>query len=113
MHEFSLAINIVEIAEEQTRSAGAKKIFSIDIEVGEMSGVIYEALETAMESAKRSTLLEGAEINLIPMPGIAKCKDCGHEFETNDYFTSCPACNGLNNEIVQGKELKVRSLNVE
>ena len=44
MHEFSIALNIVDIASRTAKKAKAKKINEVEIEVGIISGVIVEAL---------------------------------------------------------------------
>ena len=113
MHEFSLAANIVEIAEENAKKAGANKINSLDLEVGEMSGVVTEALKMAMESAVKGTMLEKAEIHIIQLSSNAKCNECLSIFPIHDDFTPCPNCGCLSHTITKGKELKVKSMNVE
>ena len=50
MHEFSIALNIVDIASKTATDASATKINEVEIEVGILSGVIIEALEFALES---------------------------------------------------------------
>ena len=49
MHELSIAVNIVEIAEENARKEDAKLISEIELEIGSQSGVVLEALELALE----------------------------------------------------------------
>lgn len=110
MHEFSIAMNIVEIAETETRKAGATAVSKIDLEVGSMSGIVIEALEFALESAVRNTVLHKAECNIIRLPALGRCVNCGHEFSVENYFDQCPECESFNPEIIQGKELKVKSL---
>ncbi|MFW5886254.1 MAG: hydrogenase maturation nickel metallochaperone HypA [Bacteroidota bacterium] len=113
MHEFSLAVNIIEIAEENAKKAQAKYIHSIDLEVGEMSGVVMEALKMAMTSAVKGTMLENTEINYIIVSANAKCSVCRAIFPVHDVFTPCPNCGYMGNILVKGKELKVKSMNIE
>ena len=113
MHEFSLAINIVEIAENEAKKANAGTITSVEVESGTLSGVVVEALKTALESATRGTMLDKAQISINVITGRAKCLQCFHEFETDDVFSPCPACGTFNPEITTGKELRVKSIEVE
>lgn len=113
MHELSIAMSIVEIAKENAQQANKKTITEIELEVGNLSGVVYEALEFAMEEAVKNTLLENASIKVIKIKGIARCSSCSHEFDVDDIFTPCPKCQSFQNEIIQGKELKVKSLIAE
>ena len=108
MHELSIAMSIVEIAEENAAMAGVKN--EIQIEVGNLSGVVDEALEFALEEAVKNTILKNAKRMVIKTPGKAKCLECSHEFAVDDVFTPCPNCSSFNNEIVSGQELRVKSM---
>jgi hydrogenase nickel incorporation protein HypA/HybF len=113
MHEMSIAINIVEIAEERARLENATEVVEIDLEVGELAGVVYDALDFALSSAVKNTLLENAKINVTKIPGLAQCQRCMHEYPTDDYFSGCPVCGDFMTEIIKGKELRVKSITVE
>ena len=113
MHEFSIAVNIVEIATENAKKENASVVKEIEIEVGELSGVVIDALEFCMEAAVKESILEGAKINLIHMAGRARCRNCSHEFGIVDFYSVCPKCNSPAPEITGGKELRVKSLMVE
>lgn len=113
MHEFSLAVNIVEIAEDNAQKSNAKKVNSIEIEVGEVSGVIIDALEFAMESAIKGTILEKSDIIITNVPAMAKCMNCSHEFSVKDMFSPCPKCSDMSQEIISGKDMQVKSMNIE
>jgi hydrogenase nickel incorporation protein HypA/HybF len=110
MHELSIAMSIVDIAEENAAASGVKSVSEIQIEVGDISGVVHEALEFAMEEAVKNTVLQNAKRVVITIPGKAKCLECKHEFEIGDVFTPCPQCSSFNNEIISGQELRVKSM---
>jgi hydrogenase nickel incorporation protein HypA/HybF len=110
MHELSIAMSIVEIAEENAAMAGVKSVSEIQIEVGNLSGVVDEALEFALEEAVKNTILKNAKRIVIKTPGKAKCLECNHEFDVDDVFTPCPKCSSFNNEIISGQELRVKSM---
>ena len=113
MHELSIAMNIVEIVEENARKEGAKTVTEIELEIGTLSGVVLEALEFAMDSAIKETMLENATVKLTIVNGKAKCTECGIVFDTDTAFTPCPGCGNPFSDIVQGKELIVKKLKVE
>ncbi|MCK9254644.1 MAG: hydrogenase maturation nickel metallochaperone HypA [Bacteroidales bacterium] len=110
MHELSIAINIVEIAQDTAFSAKLHSISEIEIEVGDLSGVIIEALEFAMEEAVKNTILDGAERKITKIPAKAKCNNCSTEYDIEDVFTPCPKCSGFDNEILSGNELKIKTI---
>lgn len=113
MHELSIAMSIVEIAEENIKQANLSKVTEIELDVGELSGVVYEALEFAMVEAVKDTVLQNAVRKINRIPGKAKCNDCGCEFEAEDIYTPCPKCASFDSEVINGKELKVKSLIAE
>jgi len=51
MHELSIAMNIIDIADEYLKKSDAARIYNIDLEIGELSGIIPEALKFAMNHA--------------------------------------------------------------
>ncbi len=113
MHEFSVALNIVGIVTETFEKSDAKTIVSVEIDVGILSGVIIDALQFAMDIAKKESPLENAVIKMNDVPAKGRCENCKKEFELDDHFSVCSYCNTANFDIITGKELKVRSIEVE
>jgi hydrogenase nickel incorporation protein HypA/HybF len=113
MHEFSIALNIVEIAIDTARANDAEAVNEVEIDVGDVSGVIYEALELALQSAVKGTILEKSRFRLNRIRARAICNACRHDFEPGDFLTVCTNCGSSDIRIVRGKELKVRSINID
>jgi hydrogenase nickel incorporation protein HypA/HybF len=110
MHEMSIAMNIIEIAEKEVLKARATRVESIDLEVGLLSGIVLDALEFALDEAVKQTILENSEIRITTINAEARCLKCNNIFHTSDFFTPCPKCNSFESEIIKGKELKIKSL---
>lgn len=113
MHEFSIAMSIVEIAESETQKAKGTAVSELVLDIGTMSGIEFQALETALEMAIKNTMLEKAKVQVNKIQARAKCKDCSHQFEIDSAFDPCPKCGSLFHQILIGKELKVKSLVVD
>lgn len=113
MHEFSLAQNIIEIAEETIKSNNASLITEIVLEIGTLSGVETGALDMALESLQPGSVLEEATIKREIVKAVARCLGCKHEFLPDDYYTACPQCGSFCSEILSGKELRVKSITAE
>lgn len=113
MHELSIAMSIVEIAEENARNANTSVINEIELDIGTQSGVVLEALEFAMQSAVQGTMLEKAKVKINLIQAKAVCVSCQHKFIVEDIFDPCPECDNPFCEIIQGKELRVKSLKAE
>ena len=113
MHEFSIAMSIIEIAEAEAKKAGATAVSELVLDIGTLSGIEFQALDTAMEMAVKSTMLENAGIKVNRIQARARCSDCGEEFDIKNIFDPCPRCGGLYHELLCGKELQVKSLVVD
>ena len=106
-------MNILNIVEENARNLKAKIVHEIEMDIGELSGIDYDALEFAMLHTHKNELLENAKLVINKIPAKAKCKSCKHEFVINDFYTACPKCNTFDHEILQGEELKVKSIKID
>ncbi|MEG1585885.1 MAG: hydrogenase maturation nickel metallochaperone HypA [Bacteroidales bacterium] len=113
MHELSIALSIVDLAEAESRRHQAKRVTEMEIEVGRLAGVDTEALSFVLESVIRQTPLEGCKILIRSIEGKYQCRDCMHEYPAPDLFSPCPACGSVNRELLNGKELKLKSLIID
>ncbi|MBD3184365.1 hydrogenase maturation nickel metallochaperone HypA [Candidatus Poribacteria bacterium] len=107
MHEVSLADNIIKIIKAEMEKHGIEKVQSITLQAGEMHHVEPEALRFGFKILSQDTPLEGAELIINKVPTKAKCKACGHIFQVNDWMDNCPECEGVEIEIVSGRELEI------
>ena len=114
MHEMSIAANILEIAELQAAEAGASVINRIEIDVGRLAGVEITALEFCFETARRTSgPAAGSTLLIHPVEGRGRCRECGRDFPVDFFVAVCPECGTAAVEILQGRELKVRCINVD
>ncbi len=112
MHELSIAMGIVKIAEDETAKVGAKQVELIELEIGALAGVDFESLEFVWPAAVKDTVLEFALKKISIIEGKAKCVDCDTVFEVEKLYDSCPKCGSNFKGIIQGKELRVKALEV-
>lgn len=113
MHEFSLAIEVIELARREAEKNNAKEIQEISIEVGDLSGVEADAFESALGLLVKDSMLGNARIEILRIAGKGKCISCNLEFEMNQRMATCPECRCFPSEISGGGEFRVVSLVVE
>ena len=113
MHEVSLAEGIIEVVENAARGAGAKRIKTVRIAVGELSNVEIDALTFAFESVKRGTVADGAALVIDRPEGRAWCMDCMKEVPLHRYGDACPSCGNYHLMPSEGRDLKVVDLESE
>jgi hydrogenase nickel incorporation protein HypA/HybF len=108
MHELGLAQEIVEIV--ATRAAGAR-VRRVTLEVGKLSAVLPDALRFCFGAATDGTVVAGAELEIVEVPGRARCLACGAEVALERPFGRC-ACGNSDLEWLSGDELRIRSMEV-
>jgi hydrogenase nickel incorporation protein HypA/HybF len=113
VHELSLTQSLVEIAETHARRAGASAIRTITLEVGELCGVVPEALEFAFDVCRPGTLAEGARLIIRRIAGHGRCAACQAQLELSMLSAACPACGALAMEIEAGSELRIVELEID
>lgn len=109
MHEMAIAQGILDIIRENT----SKRVISIRLRIGEMSGVVNEALEFSFRAASTGTIAEGASLLIERVHLAAKCSDCSGTFTVHHYCFECPACKGRNFRIISGRELQIEEIEVQ
>ena len=112
MHELSIAMGIVDIAQKEIDKVNAKKVDVIELEIGTLAGIEFDALDFVWPSAVKGTVLQNAIKRITVVHGQAKCLDCDTIFELNNMYDACPNCKSYLKGILKGKELLVKSLEV-
>lgn len=112
MHELSLVQEILEIALDTARKHGVDHVSAVEVEVGQASGVVKEAMEFAWEATRKGTLLGAASLVIKSIPLQAVCRKCGRNYQPDELFDPCPECGEVSPEIIAGKELKVVAIEI-
>jgi len=113
MHELSVVQSVVEMVEREAKSNHAIGVSRVCLEIGDLAGIEMDALKFAWKSVIPHTLLRRSKLVIDKVKGKARCENCGKEFEMHDYFDVCPECQSFQNEVLAGKELKVKSIEIE
>jgi len=113
MHELSIAQSIVELAELKARNHNATSIEELELEIGTLAKIDPVALEFALESAIKGSLLENARIVWQQIAGEGRCGDCENVFPVENLLTACPFCGSYVVKIIRGQELRIKSIVVK
>jgi hydrogenase nickel incorporation protein HypA/HybF len=113
MHELSIAMSIVEMAEEEALRHGGH-VSAIHLKLGALSGVVKEALLSSYEMACFDTPLAGSRLIVEDVPIVVFCGQCQARRGLNSaQWFCCPECGTPTSEVVQGKELEVVALEIQ
>ncbi len=113
MHELSIALNLIELAEDAARSAGARSVEVVHLRLGVMAGVVNDALLFGYEVACRGTLLEGSRLVIEDVPLVVYCPSCRRESTLASIQSlQCPHCGTFTADVRSGTELQLVSLEI-
>jgi len=114
MHELSIAMGIVEMAEEEAERRGGLHIVAVHLRLGQLSGVVKDALLASYQMASEDTVLEGSRLVVQEVPVVLYCPQCDAQRPASSLqWLCCSECGNPASEIVQGKELVVVGWEVE
>jgi hydrogenase nickel incorporation protein HypA/HybF len=113
MHEFSIALSIIEGATEEARRHGCVKVNAVHLKLGALSGVAKDALLFSYELACEGTALEGSRLVIEEIPVTAFCPRCEVERAIDSIQRmSCPVCGAPTPRVAQGREIELVALEV-
>jgi hydrogenase nickel incorporation protein HypA/HybF len=114
MHELSIAMNLVEIAESAAQQAGVNRVEALHLRLGLFSGVVKDSLLFAYDIATENTVLAGSRLIVEELPLVIYCPQCQAERQLDGLqLLECPICGTASNDIRQGKEIELAFLEVE
>ena len=109
MHELGITQNIIAIV---TENAKGKKVQRVLLEIGKLSAIMPESIKFCFDICAQDTILEGAILEILEIPGMAKCRQCGTTFGIDKPFGICE-CGSIKLDIITGEELKIKEIEVE
>ena len=115
MHELSIAVSILEMAEEEATRQGAARVTAIHLKLGPLSGVVRQALLSAFDLARESAPppLMDADLRIEEMPLRANCPTCTAVVAVVSVQQQCcTVCGTPTPDVVSGRELEVTALEI-
>lgn len=113
MHELSIAMSIVEMAEEEAQSRNVR-VSAVYLKLGMLSGVVKDALLSSYGMACDGTPLEGSRLVIEDVPVEVFCASCNmNRTLTSMQWFICPECGAATPTLVHGKELEVTALEIQ
>jgi len=113
MHELSIARNMVEIATQEGARRGGTQILAVHLKLGQLSGVVKDALTFSWDAACEGTPLAGSRLVIEEVAVAVYCPVCRAERtlpSVQGFF--CPVCRTPTPEVLRGRELEVVALEI-
>ncbi len=113
MHELAITQSLLAVALDHARGAGVRRILSVRLKIGELTGYVPEAVEMNFLALAAGTAAEGASLVIEAVPLRCSCRKCGREYPARPDDFTCPGCGGGDIAVTGGREMFIESLEVE
>lgn len=111
MHEVGIISAMLKTIEGIMEEENLTRVEKIVLQVGELSGVLPHYMQECFPAAVYKTRFQDTELELDIVPGIARCKCCGLEFNGLKYDLVCPDCGNRDKfERLSGDELIIKEI---
>lgn len=108
MHELALMESLVDAVVEQV---GTQRVTRIQLEIGILAGVAIDAMRFSFDVCVKGTSLDGAELDIIEVAGLARCRTCGFEQAASSLASPC-SCGSFDRSLVRGDGLRLTEVEV-
>lgn len=109
VHEMGITRSVVAIVSEHAHGA---KVTRVTLEIGRLAAILPDAVRFCFDICAQGTVAEGARLDIVEIPGRARCRNCGGELALDQPYGRC-ACGSADLELLAGEELKIREMEVE
>ena len=113
MHELSVCQALIEQVTRVARDNDARRVISIVITVGPLSGVEPRLLEHAYPLAAAGTVAEDASLVIETVPVRVRCRSCAAETEAQANRLVCGDCNDWQVDVIGGEEMLLTRVEIE
>ena len=111
LHELGIVYHIIRDVENVARVNGVRRVSSVTLLLGEVSGVVPDLLLDAWRwAADKKPITEGAELIVEPVEAVTHCEACGRDYGTVEHGKTCPHCGSGETYLLQGQEVMIKQI---
>jgi hydrogenase nickel incorporation protein HypA/HybF len=114
MHELSIALSILDLAQEEATRQGGARVVEIHLKLGPLSGVVKEALLSAFDLARESGACADAKLVIEETPIRVYCPVCQ---DTRGVVSvqelRCVECGAPTPDVLGGRDLEVVAMVIQ
>lgn len=113
MHELGVVFHIMDSLEKVAAENQVQGISKVILELGEVSTVVESYLQSCWRwAAGKRELFEDARLEVIKLPALTYCENCGQTYPTVEYGKICPHCQSQDTWLLQGNEFHIKEIEV-
>lgn len=113
MHEIRIAQDLSVIVLGAAKREKLARVTKVNISFEQLIQIVPDIFRFAFSEVVRDSVAEEAEIDIEILPVKMKCIKCQNDFQVIDNSFACNVCGSTDLEIIQGKELFIKSIEGE
>jgi hydrogenase nickel incorporation protein HypA/HybF len=114
MHELSIAMSILDLAELERARHGDARVTEIHVKLGPLCGVVRGALASAYELARVGSGLEEAALVILEVPVRIHCPVCNNARPAvSAQEIRCAECGAPAEQVLSGRELELVAIEIQ
>lgn len=116
MHELPIIKTVFRNVLEYANRENAEKVNKVYLEVGVLRDFVPELMKKYWAYIVKGSIAEGSTLLLRELPAVAKCGQCGEEYQLDVkdvYNNKCPKCGFDKGALIKGRELIIYSIEIK
>ncbi len=113
MHEYSIVQSLLDSCEEHAAATKAEHVSKVLVKIVVLRGVEPELLKTAFDTFKEESICASAEFIMNIQPIVIECKDCSAQSTLKKLEYSCPKCQSVELDVIDGEDMYLMQLELE
>ena len=113
MHELGVLSEVIRTISELADEQNIEKVDSVILEVGELCGMVPMYIEDCYPAVTfNKPSFVDSTLEIVVVPGEAKCQDCGEVFNVVKNEGYCPKCKSFEKDVISGLEFMIKEIRV-
>jgi hydrogenase nickel incorporation protein HypA/HybF len=113
MHEIRIAEDLAGIVLEVAGREKLSKVSKVNVSFGQLIQIVPDVFEFAFRESVRSTIASDAALSIEIIELKMECRKCKNIFRISENFFACQKCGSDELDILEGRELFVKSIEGE
>ena len=111
MHELGVVFHLIDAVQEQARQNNLESIESVEIELGEVSGIVEEMLLDCWKWAvSKQDNMKNCSLHIHKIEALTYCPLCNSYYKTVKFGRVCPVCGSLETYLFCDNEFILSSM---
>jgi hydrogenase nickel incorporation protein HypA/HybF len=113
MHEIKIAKELSQIVLDVAAREKLSEVTRVNISFGQMIQIVPDIFDFAFREIVKGTIANNAVVSVEIVPVRLRCRKCNNEFITEDFSFTCNKCFSSEIDLINGKEIFVKSIEGE